>query len=110
MKNEEIIKCYSRANAMANEIYDYIEEHLDGFETVVYSIEVDRWRDFASVRVWVSTSCDVDDEIKTLLGKISRDFTFAEWSLNDDPKEFIASVKNEVDAYIEKVKLIENIE
>lgn len=95
---------------MANEIYDYIEEHLAGFKTVVYSIDVDRWRDCAFVRVWVSTGCGVDDEIKTLLGNISRDFTFAEWSLDDDPKEFIASVKDEVDAYIEKVKLIENIE
>lgn len=99
MKNKEVIKCYRRANAMANKIYDYIEEHLAGFNTVVYSVEVDRWHDHAGVRVWVST----------LLGNISRDFTFAEWRRNDDPKEFIASVKDDVDAYVEKVKSIENI-
>ena len=108
MKNKEVIKCYRRANAMANKIYDYIEEHLAGFKTVVYAIEVNRWNNYAGVRVWVSTKCGVDVDIETLLGNISRDFTFAEWRRNDDPKEFISSVKDEVDAYVEKVKSIEN--
>jgi hypothetical protein len=108
MKNKEVIRCYRRANAMANKIYDYIEEHLAGFKTVVYAIEVNRWNNYAGVRVWVSTCCDVDADIATLLGNISRDFTFAKWR-NDDQKEFISSVKDEVDAYVEKVKSIENI-
>ena len=109
MKNKEVIKCYRRANAMANKIYDYIEEHLAGFKTVVYAVGVNRCRDYAGVSVWVSTSFGVDVEIQTLLGNISRGFTFAEWHRNDDPKEFISSVKDEVDAYTEKVKSIENI-
>lgn len=109
MKNKEVIKCYRRANAMANKIYDYIEEHLAGFNTVVYSVVVNRWHNYVGVHVWVSTSFDVDVEIQTLLGNISRDFTFAEWHRNDDPKEFIMFVKDEVDSYTEKVKSIENI-
>mgnify|MGYP006874651498 CR=1 FL=1 len=94
---------------MANKIYDYIEEHLAGFKTVVYTVGVNRWRDYVGVRVWVSISSDVDVEIQTLFGNILREFTFAEWHRNDDPKEFISSVKDEVDAYTEKVKSIENI-
>lgn len=111
MNNTEKTKVfYSKANKLANSIYELFDEAFAELPIVVYCVSVNRWHDRVTVDVWASIgNGEADDELRETVGNVYKTFSFSPWSKEEKTSDFLDEIKEDIKPFIRKAKGLQEI-
>ena len=111
MNNIEKTKvCYSKANKLANSIYELFDEAFAELPIVVYCVSVNRWDNHATVDVWATIgNGKADDELREIVCDVCRSFSFSPWRKDEKASDFLNEIKEEIKPFIRRVKSVQEI-
>lgn len=111
MNNTEKTKVfYSKANKLANSIYELFDEAFAELPIVVYCVSVNRWVNHVGIDVWATIgNGKADDELREIVGDVCRSFSFAPWCKDEKAADFLNEIKEEIKPFIRKAKSVQEI-
>ena len=111
MNNIEKTKVfYSKANKLANSIYELFDETFAELPIVVYCVSVNRWDNHAGIDVWVTIgNGKADDELREFVGDVCKSFSFAQWRKDEKAADFLNEIKEEIKPFVRKAKRVQEI-
>lgn len=111
MNNTEKTKgFYSKANILANSIYELFDETFAELPIVVYCVSVNRWDNHVGIDVWVTIGDGkADDELREIVGDVCKSFSFATWRKDEEAADFLNEIKEEIKPFVRKAKGVQEI-
>lgn len=111
MNNTEKTKVfYSKANKLADSIYELFDEAFAELPIVVYCVSVNRWDNHVGIDVWAKI-CNgkADDELREIVGDVCKSFSFAQWRKDEKAADFLDEIKEEIKPFIRRAKSVQEI-
>ena len=111
MNNIEKTKVYyENATKLADSIYELFDEAFAELPIVVYCVSVNRWDNHVGIYIWVTIgNVKADDELREIVGDVSKSFSFAPWSKDEKAADFLNEIKEEIMPFIRKAKSVQEI-
>ena len=111
MNNIEKTKVfYSKANKLANSIYELFDEAFAELPIVVYCVSVNRWDNHVGIDVWATIgNGKADDELREIVGDVCRSFSFSPWRKDEKASDFLNEIKEDIKPFIRKAKSVQEI-
>lgn len=107
---EKTMVFYSKANKLANSIYELFDETFAELPTVVYCVSVNRWDNHVSIDVWVKIgNGEADDKLREIVGDVCKSFSFFPWSKDEKAADFLNEIKEEIKHFVRKAKIVQEI-
>lgn len=101
---------YSKANKLANSIYELFDEAFAELPIVVYCVSVNRWHDRVNVDVWATIGYGkADDELRKIVGDVCKTFSFSPLSKEEKTSDFLDEIKEEIKPFIRRAKNVQEI-
>lgn len=111
MNNTEKTKVfYSKANKLANSIYELFDETFAELPIVVYFVSVIRWNDHVGIEVWVTIgNGKADDELRKIVGNVCKSFSFDQYRKDEKAADFLNEIKKEIKPFVRRAKSVQEI-
>lgn len=108
MNNTEKTKVfYSKANKLANSIYELFDETFAELPIVIYCVSVNRWDNHVCIDVWVTIgNGKADEELRKIVGDVCKSFSFAQWRKEEKAADFLNEIKEEIKPFVSKAKSV----
>ena len=111
MNNIEKTKVfYSKANKLANSIYELFDETFAELPIVIYCVSVNRWDNHVGIDVWATIgNGKADDELREIVGDVCKSFSFSPWRKDEKAADFLNEIKEEIKPFVRKAKSVQEI-